>query len=83
MALTLYVFWAVLATITAKFALDDTEGLKQRYPDIIGMPSLFGYTKKEGDKIWPRYLYPECEESLEAMGRSLYIDYDTNLLHLN
>ena len=57
--------------------------MRDRNVNVTATPPLFGYNETESAEIWPEYEYPECQPKETQIGRRIYIDYQTNKLHLD
>ena len=63
------------------FELDNTE--KLRLFDLTCMPDSFGYSKEQGEKIFPYHGYPKCSVVNNQTDTYMHIDREKNLLYMN
>mmetsp|Transcript_8395 Transcript_8395/g.16713 ORF Transcript_8395/g.16713 Transcript_8395/m.16713 type:complete len:667 (-) Transcript_8395:374-2374(-) len=65
-----------------QFHIDDTEALTQLEGRVSCMPSSWGYSVEQGDKLFPEFHYPRCNSTFDGVKGTLKLDYDTNTVQL-
>ena len=63
------------------FNIDDSEALRNL--NLLCIPESFGYSKAQGDMVFPNYNYPECWHKTGQNGTFIHIDRTKNLLYMN
>lgn len=63
------------------FSIDDSEALREL--NLLCIPDSFGYSKTQGQIVFPNYTYPECWHKTGQNGTFIHIDREKNLLYMN
>ena len=63
------------------FSIDDTEALRDL--NISCIPESFGYSKAQGELVFPNYTYPECWHKTGQNGTFIHIDRNKDLLYMD
>ena len=63
------------------FNIDDSEALRNL--NLLCIPESFGYSKTQGEIVFPNYNYPECWHKTGQNGTFIHIDRTKNLLYMN
>jgi len=73
-----------LATVDFRkpFDQDDTDAIKIEHPEVVCMPDVFGYSKAQGDQVFPPYEYPDCAEKVSGPQALIEMDYEKNTLDI-
>jgi hypothetical protein len=65
------------------FELDDTDLLEDYRGEIECLPQHWGYSKEEGEAIFPDVIYPKCEEVLPSRGQYIRLQPDGRTFEMN
>lgn len=66
-----------------EFTYYDTDQLADMGSSLGCLPKNFGYSKQEGEEVFPWKAYPTCESQVKDPFPMIHIDLDTNLLSMN
>lgn len=66
-----------------QFSYNDTERFYPMNEQLACLPKTFGYSKKEGDKVFPHVGYPRCSSKVADPYPTLHLDVDRNKLSMN
>jgi hypothetical protein len=66
-----------------KFSYNDTERIYPMKEQLACMPKTFGYSKEEGDDIFPYVGYPRCSSKVADPYPILHLDVERNKLSMN
>lgn len=64
------------------FDIDDTETLRVEHPEVVCMPDVFGYSKAQGDQVFPPFEYPDCADTLTSPQAKITMDFQENTVDI-
>lgn len=64
------------------FDIDDTTSMRNEHPEVVCMPEIFGYSKDQGDQVFPPFEYPDCAEKLNGPVAQISINYEEDTLNI-
>mmetsp|Transcript_33396 Transcript_33396/g.58545 ORF Transcript_33396/g.58545 Transcript_33396/m.58545 type:complete len:737 (+) Transcript_33396:58-2268(+) len=65
------------------FLYEDSDSLAKLNATLACLPKNFGYSREEGDKIFPHKEYPTCASQVKDPYPMIHIDLETNRLSMN
>lgn len=66
-----------------EFGYDDTDLVAEIGSSFACLPKNFGYSKSDGEEVFPWKAYPTCESQVKDPYPMIHLDLDHNLLYMN